>query len=86
MWPHMGDGGSGWWVVMMIGMLLFWIAVFVGLYLLYRALAQRGTFSMVAGPPPVGETPRSILARRLAAGEISAEEYDTLRQKLDESS
>ncbi|MHB0935668.1 MAG: SHOCT domain-containing protein [Armatimonadota bacterium] len=69
---------------MMIGMILFWIAVFVGLYLLYRALAHRGAWSPAAGPTtPVTETPRSILDRRLAAGEISSEEYDMLRCKLE---
>ncbi len=84
MWPHMWDGGSGWWVAMMIGMILFWIAVFVGLYLLYRVLAQRGALSPAAGPTtPVTETPRSILDRRLAAGEISSDEYDMLRHKLE---
>lgn len=85
MGPHMYDGGNGWWVVMMIGMILFWLVLFVGLYLLYRALAQRGTLSTVAGPTSPVETPRAILDRRLAAGEITAEEYDALRHKLDGS-
>ncbi|MHB9025406.1 MAG: SHOCT domain-containing protein [Armatimonadota bacterium] len=83
MWPYWYDGGSGWWIVMMIGMILFWVVVFVGLYLLYRALVQRGTLSPAAGPTP-DDTPRAILDRRLAAGEISSDEYDTLRRKLAE--
>jgi uncharacterized membrane protein len=77
MYPQMGDGGSGWWVVMMIGMLLFWAAVFVGLYLLYRVLAHRGIFS------PSSETPRAILDRRLAAGEISQDDYVAVRRTLE---
>jgi uncharacterized membrane protein len=80
----MYDGGNGWWIVMMLGMILFWIAVFVGLYLLYRAVAQRGTLIPAAGPSPM-ETPRAILDQRLAAGEISPDDYDALRRKLEGS-
>jgi uncharacterized membrane protein len=80
----MYDGGSGWWSVMLLGMILFWIAVLVGLYLLYRVVAQRGTLMPVAGPSPT-ETPRAILDRRLAAGEISPDDYDALRRKLEGS-
>lgn len=77
MWPHMWYGG-GWWFVMMMGMIIFWIMVFIGLYLIYRALAQRPA----SGPPPA-ETPRAILDRRLASGDISPDVYDALRRKLE---
>lgn len=83
MWRHMWDGGNGWWTVMMIGMILFWIAILVGLYLLYRVLAQRGIFNPTPGSTPAAEMPRAILDRRLAAGDISLDEYDALRRKLE---
>ncbi len=79
MWPHMWGGGGVCSLVMIVGMLLFWAAVVAGVYLLYRVLAQRGGAG-AAGPAL--ETPRAILDRRLAAGEISVEEYDVLRGKL----
>jgi uncharacterized membrane protein len=36
----------------------------------------------VAPPPPPRETPLEILARRFAAGEISADEYERARDLL----
>lgn len=81
MWPHM-YGFSGWWLVMLLWMLLFWGAVAAGIYLLYRTLSQRNTVNPASGTM-AAETPRAILDRRLAAGEISPDDYDALRRKLD---
>lgn len=72
-----GDGWSaGWMVVMMFG----WVA-----------LLAFGVWAVVAltrarGPAPVelrSADPRAILDRRLAAGEITAEEYMQVRTLLD---
>ncbi len=54
---------------------LFWIAVIVALFSLFT-------------PVPRGrrrETPLEVLRRRYAAGEISSEEYDERKKKLDDA-
>lgn len=74
MWHHpwWGIGGG----IMVLLMLLFWVAVIVGIYLLIRVLSGHArTFTP--------GTPRAILDRRLASGEISADEYDALRKKIE---
>jgi len=58
---------------------LFWGAVIVGGYFLVRALAESGNRSAVIQ----SETPLDILKRRYAAGEITREEYETMRQDLE---
>ena len=72
-----GDGwGAGWMVVMLLG----WVA-----------LLGFGVWAVVAltrgrGPAPVERSvveARAILDRRLAAGEITAEEYVHVRRLLD---
>ena len=72
-----GDGwGAGWMVVMLFG----WVA-----------LLAFGVWAVVAltrgrGPATVERRavePRAILDRRLAAGEITAEEYAQVRRLLD---
>ncbi|OPZ85672.1 MAG: hypothetical protein BWY76_01315 [bacterium ADurb.Bin429] len=81
MWPHLWYGGGGWWVVMLLSMLLFWTAIGIGLYLLYRVVARQGAFT----PPAIsGDTPRAVIDRRLAAGEITLDEYRALRETLDQ--
>lgn len=75
------DFGDGWWMVMMIGMVLFWVVVAVGIVWLVRNL-QGGTSSLGRGEP----TPLQVLDRRLAEGEISVEEYEQRRQVLRGSS
>jgi putative membrane protein len=71
------DFGDGWWIVMMIGMVLFWVLVAVGIVWLVRNL-QGGTGSLGRGEP----TPLAVLDRRLAEGAISVEEYEQRRQVL----
>jgi putative membrane protein len=63
-----GDFGSGWWVVMLVGMLIFWGLVILGAVWLVRELVHGRARSG-------SETPLGLLDRRFAAGEISAEEY-----------
>ena len=66
--------------MMMIGMILFWVAVLAVIVLLVYNLMPRRIFSQTG--VAAMETPPAILDRRLAAGEITIEEYDRLRQKL----
>jgi len=68
---------GGWWIVMMIGMVVFWGLIIAGLVLLIRYLAAQTPARAVPG------TPVDILNRRLAAGEISTEEYENLRRKIE---
>jgi putative membrane protein len=69
--------GWGWWVLMSIGMVAFWGVVIWGIIALVRGVGS--------GPrQQASETdrPLDILQRRLARGEISAEEYEQLRDAL----
>lgn len=64
-----GDFGAGWWIVMMLGMLLFWGLIIVAVVWVVRELTRsRATHAGL-------ETPSALLDRRFASGEISADEY-----------
>ena len=74
-WSMHGDVGAGWWIVMALVMVAFWGAViFGGAYLL------RGNRERRADEEKASE----LLERRLAAGEISVEEYRERRDALSE--
>jgi putative membrane protein len=72
---HDNDIGTGWWIAMMIGMVLFWALVILGVIWLVREIGSphRG---------PRADDPRAILDRRLAAGDISIQEYEQRRKML----
>ena len=76
MW-HANDVGAGWWILMVLGMVAFWGLVIYGVTVL-----ARGGSSLTGAPRD--ETPLSTAKRRLAAGEISIEEYEALRSALDD--
>ncbi len=70
-------GGFGW--MGLVGatlMLFFWAAVIVLAVVVARAL-----FAQPQGE--AGESATEVLARRYAAGEISAAEYEQARRALD---
>jgi len=76
-WGH----GAGWgeWV-MLLFMIVFVVAVIVAVVFLVRYLGQSsGGSSVAAGaaPTPMNapESPKDLLKRRYAAGEIEREEY-----------
>jgi putative membrane protein len=71
----MHDWGGGWWVVMVLVMLLFWGLVIAGIVWAIRA---------ASGPRPAdgSKTAREVLDERLAAGDISVEEYEQRRDLL----
>jgi putative membrane protein len=73
---HNGDVGAGWMIVMMLGMVLFWGLVVVGIVWLLREAIGRSHH----GP---GVDPLAILDRRLAEGQISVEEYEQRRKILN---
>lgn len=76
-WHH-GDVGIGWWIVMTLGMVVFWGAVIALVVWLVRGGAWGGVASRA-------EPPQEILRRRLADGSISVEEYEQRRAALNAS-
>ncbi len=74
----MHDVGAGWWIVMMLGMLIFWGLVIAGVVWLVRELPGRRA-------DRESERPLDVLQRRLAEGDISVEEYERRREILDGS-
>ena len=73
------DWGGGWWIVMAGGMLVFWALVIAGGIWLVRELsANRRSGERPGNDPGAVE----ILARRLAEGAISIEEYSERRRAL----
>jgi putative membrane protein len=76
MWG-MHDVGWGWWLVSAVAMFVVWTAVIYGVFWLVRDAGRRP-----AGPERRDESAEAVLNRRLAAGEISLEEYDRVRRAL----
>jgi len=74
----MHDAGWGWWLLMSIGMVAFWSLIIYGIVLLVRGQTN-------PREPESRELPTEILKRRLAAGEISIDEYEQLRETLEEA-
>ena len=75
---HDNDVGAGWMIVMMLGMVLLWGLVIVGVVWLLRETIGRSHH----GP---GGDPLAILDRRLAEGQISVEEYEQRKKTLSAS-
>lgn len=69
---HM-DWGDGWWVVMAVGMVLFWGLL---IFWLVREFGSRRDRGGSTGP----DDPLEILDRRLAEGLITPEQY---RERTD---
>ncbi|MDR7418983.1 MAG: SHOCT domain-containing protein [Armatimonadota bacterium] len=71
-----GRWGFGW---MPLAGGLFWLLIIIGVVLVVTSLVRRdGT---PAGPA-AGEAPLDVLKRRLAAGEITLEEYEKVKKEL----
>jgi len=79
MWDmSVNDFGLGWFLAMSFGMVAFWALVIWGV--LAFARGWRSSHPEPAGLPP--EQPLDILQRRLARGEIAAEEFERDRDVL----
>jgi putative membrane protein len=75
-YDHYGMMGNWWmWIMWIVGFILFVVLVFL-LVSSFRS-GDRGP------APPPRETPLDILKRRYAAGEITREEYERMRQDLE---
>ena len=82
MYGDHGDGGGwGWgaWLLMALTMLTFLALVGFGVFMVWRSTShpRQPEFEESASPPRAAE---SILAERMARGEIEPEEY---RRRLD---
>ena len=72
-----GAGRFGWisFMLMMLSMILFWIAIILGIVWLVRwSVDQSGRGQL--------EDPLDIIRRRYARGEISREEYERMQEDL----
>ena len=79
-WGMHGDVGWGWMTIMMIGMLLFWGAIVLGVIWLVRS-ASWGQPQQSAHLPSK-ESPVEILERRFAEGSMTLEDYRARRDIL----
>lgn len=85
-WGMMGPGmmgpwgagrwGGGWGHPFLGG--IFWLLIIGGIALVVASLVRQGS----GIPAASGEAPMDILKRRLAKGEITLEEYETLKREL----
>jgi len=69
-WYDQGMGG-GWWILMMLGMVLFWVVLVIGVVALVRYYSPRKDATVQPGSNSAIE----ILKDRLARGELTEEEY-----------
>lgn len=77
MWPY-GGWGWGWMVGGWIMMVVFWGLVIVGIAALIRGLGDRGVSKQASHP----DTPIEILRRRYAAGELTKEQFEEMKQNV----
>lgn len=75
---------GSWGVGMMLVMFLFWAALIVALVFFIRWLVTAGERGHQAGIGHGADSALDILKRRYARGEISKEEFQDMRQVLQE--
>ena len=80
-WGHM-DWGAGGWILMAIGMILFWGLIILGVVWVVRTLSPPGQHAVAQPGPSAIE----ILDRGLAEGTISVDDYEKRRRLLGGSS
>ncbi len=81
-WPHMSGFGWGGWLLGGLMMLLFWGGLIILIVLAVRAFARPGSHSQnQASGPSISAL--EILKNRYARGEISKEEFETIRHDLE---
>jgi putative membrane protein len=73
MWPYYGGWNWFWMVGMMLLMLLFWGGIVGVVVWAVRAFLQQR---------PTGDVALETLRRRLAAGEITADEFEKTKRVL----
>ena len=81
MWGY--DWGWGAWLVMSVGMVLFWGLVIAGIVVLVRYLSGTGQGGPPASSPDPGRpSAQELLDERFARGEIDQDEYTRRRELL----
>jgi putative membrane protein len=76
MYGHQGMmWGFGWW-----WMMIFWIAVIVGLFFLIKWFSDKGRADR--NTSPIHESALDILKKRYAKGEINKEEFEQKKRDL----
>jgi putative membrane protein len=73
-WGMHGDVGAGWWIVMMLGMVVFWGAI-----ILLIVWLVRGGFE---SRRPEAPSAKDILERRFAEGALTVDDYRARREVL----
>lgn len=73
---------GSWGISMMIMMILFWAAIIVGLVVLIRWLWTTGNSRHQGMLSNASESPLDILKKRYARGELSKQEFETMRQDI----
>ena len=78
----MHDGNGGWWILGAAVMMLFMGGM---MWMMMRGMGRGSSPESSAPPegPTIKESPVEILERRLAAGEITAEDYRARREMFD---
>ncbi len=76
MWPYGTGAGWGWMAMGWIMMLAFWLLVIVGVVAVVRWASARGAVG------PHAEPPMEILRRRYAAGELTREQFESMRREV----
>jgi putative membrane protein len=79
------DWGWGWMLSGGLMMLLFWAGLIVLVVLAARGLGGGGRSETSPPPREARQTPLEIAQARYAKGEISRDEYETLRHDLQTS-
>ncbi len=72
------DWSGGWWILMMVGMIVFWALIILGGAWVVR--------SVILSRREPTERPIEILDRRFAQGEIDEDEYQKRRSALESRS
>ena len=82
MWPYMSNFGWGGWLLGGLMMLLFWGGLIVLVVLAVRAFARTGNRSQNQ-VVTTHSNALEIVKNRYAQGEISKEEFETIRHDLE---
>jgi putative membrane protein len=83
MWP--GQMGDNWWLWGAILMVLFWGSILALTFFVIRLILRSGNRDRQPGQPYLrNENALEILKERYARGDISREEYLSMRKDLEE--
>lgn len=80
-WGHMGGWAGLGWLGPLFGFSLF--VGLIGLLVVGSVWLVRRTAQQPATASPAGQNPVEIARRRLAAGEITPDEFEDLRRRLE---